>query len=382
VLSGRVLISRQHRSAAIAELEPGQFFGERALLEDAPRVAQANAAEDCVLAVLFREDFLVLLQTHPEIAEKITRHCSLRNANQPIDIDTNLPAGLANSHDVPGPVTWAGIIAATCLLLLIFKTILWLVVPFLLALILYYMLAPLAKKMVLSGFSNQLAAITLSGAFLLAIGLAVLSFYPLAIANAADWQSAFSNYLSGGAVLLQTILDSLQQRFTFLHNAQFGEDIYQQFRDFTEHFSDKYLSSVVYGLAAWLPSLLLTPVIAFFLLQDGAQLRKMVGSAVPNAFFEKTLYLLHAIDRTARLYFVGLMKITVLDTLLVALGLWLLGISSPLLLGLIAAVLSWTPYLGPLLGCAIVNGRRYRFPRPAKLDLQHHWLIYHHTHVG
>lgn len=354
VLSGKVLISRQGYKKAIAELGPGQFFGERALLEDAPRVAQARAAEDCVLAVLFREDFLVLLQTHPEIAEKITQHCSLRNANQPIEIDTNSSAGLSNHHNVPGPVTWVGIIAVTCLLLLIFKTILWLVVPFLLALILYYLLAPLAKEMVLAGFSSHLAAITLSGAFLLAIGLAVLLFYPLAIANADSWQSSFTNYLSGGAALIENILHSLQQRFTFLHNAQFGEDIYRQFRDFYEHFSDKYLSGMMYGLAAWLPSLLLTPVIAFFLLQDAAYLRKMVGDAVPNAFFEKTLYLIHAMDRTARLYFVGLMKITVLDTLLMALGLSVLGISSPLLLGLVVAVLSWIPYLGPLLGCAIV----------------------------
>ncbi|HLD09118.1 MAG TPA: cyclic nucleotide-binding domain-containing protein, partial [Methylophilaceae bacterium] len=139
VLSGKVLISRQGYKKAIAELGAGQFFGERALLEDAPRVAQARAAEDCVLAVLFREDFLVLLQTHPEIAKKITEHCSLRSANQPAGIDTNSSTRFHNHHDVPGPVTWVGIIAVTCLLLLIFKTILWLVVPFLLALILYYL---------------------------------------------------------------------------------------------------------------------------------------------------------------------------------------------------------------------------------------------------
>jgi predicted PurR-regulated permease PerM len=111
---------------------------------------------------------------------------------------------------------------------------------------------------------------------------------------------------------------------------------------------------MVYGLATWLPSLLLTPIITFFMLKDGASLRKMVGGAVSNAFFEKTLYLIHAIDRTAKLYFIGLMKVTVLDTIVIALGLWLLGITSPLFLGLIAAVLSWIPYLGPLLGCAIV----------------------------
>ena len=36
-----------------------------------------------------------------------------------------------------GPVVWISIIAGTCLLLFFFQKILWLVVPFLLALILY-----------------------------------------------------------------------------------------------------------------------------------------------------------------------------------------------------------------------------------------------------
>lgn len=359
VLSGEVQIKRQvltgskPKSLTIAEIGPGQFFGERALLQDAPRIAQARATEDCVMAVLFREDFLRLLQTHPEIAEKIAHHCSLRNATRQIDVGA-ISTGLPVVRDIPGPVTWIGIIATTCLLLLIFKSILWLVVPFFLALILYYALAPLEKRMVLGGFSSHMAAITLSGAFLLVIGLGILLFYPLAMANIDSWQLKFTNYLAGGAALLESIFHSLQQRFSFLQHARFGQDIYQQLHDFSEHFSDKYLNSMVYGVATWLPSLLLTPVITFFLLQDSAYVRKMIGGAVPNAFFEKTLYLIHAIDRTARLYFLGLMKITVLDTLMMALGFWLLGISSPLLLGLVAAVLSWIPYLGPLLGCAIV----------------------------
>ena len=43
-------------------------------------------------------------------------------------------------HHGSGPVVWAAIIAGTCLLLLVFQKVLWLVVPFLLALILYYFL--------------------------------------------------------------------------------------------------------------------------------------------------------------------------------------------------------------------------------------------------
>lgn len=354
LLSGKVVITQQDSGETLAEITPGQFFGERALLENQPRIAQARAAEDSVIAVLFRADFLWLLHTNPAIASKISSHCQLRDASRKIEAAQHTGPGISNLRNVPGPLTWIGILTVTCLLLFVFKKVLWLVVPFLLALILYYMLLPLSKRMLLAGFSSNVAAVSLSGLFLLVMSVAVLSFYPLAIANADEWQSSLAHYLTGGGALLENLLQSFRSQFSFLQNARFDDDLYLQFRDFSMHFSDKYLGAFILSFAAWLPSLLLTPIITFFLLKDHARLRKMLGGAVPNAFFEKTLYLMHAVDRTARIYFVGLMKITVLDTLIMACGLWLLGLNSPLLLGIIVAVLNWIPYLGPLLGFAIV----------------------------
>lgn len=357
VLSGKVLIRREDSPQdAVAELAPGQFFGERALLKNAPRAAQARASADSLLAVLFREDFLGLLKTHPRIADKIAHYCRLRDASSSLTaaIEASPPTASGRLRNVVGPVTWVGVIAVTCLLLLIFNKILWLVVPLLLALIIYYLLAPIEKRMVLAGFSSRLAAITLSGAFLLMVGLLVLLLYPIVVDNANDWQASLARYQAGGTSLLNDILRSVQQQFPFLQNAKFGDDIHRQVADISENFPGKYLGSMVLGVATWLPSLLLAPVITFFMLMDGAYLRKMVGGAVPNAFFEKTLYLMHAVDRTAQQYFVGLMKIVAVDTVLMAAGLSLLGIPSPFLLGLIVAILSLIPILGPLLGCAMV----------------------------
>jgi len=44
-----------------------------------------------------------------------------------------------------GPLVWLGIIVTTCLLLVIFQTALWLVMPILLAVVAYYMLSPLVS---------------------------------------------------------------------------------------------------------------------------------------------------------------------------------------------------------------------------------------------
>ena len=64
---------RQGDSGRVAQLGPGTFFGELALLDDSPRSAQARAASSCELIVFFRDDFAGLLDTHARIASKISR---------------------------------------------------------------------------------------------------------------------------------------------------------------------------------------------------------------------------------------------------------------------------------------------------------------------
>jgi CRP/FNR family cyclic AMP-dependent transcriptional regulator len=73
VLEGAVLLCRAGKGeqGRIADLMPGAFFGDMALLDNLPRAAQARAMTPCVLAVYFREDFLTLMETHARIASKI-----------------------------------------------------------------------------------------------------------------------------------------------------------------------------------------------------------------------------------------------------------------------------------------------------------------------
>ena len=62
-----------------------------------------------------------------------------------------------------GPLVWLAIISGTCLLLFLFQKILWLVVPFLLALIGYYLLQPVQQRLVLSGMSRDASAAWVTG---------------------------------------------------------------------------------------------------------------------------------------------------------------------------------------------------------------------------
>ena len=257
------------------------------------------------------------------------------------------------SHSI-GPLVWIAIITATCLTLFIFQKVLWLVVPFLLALILYYLLAPPVRWLVLRGWSVDAATGLVMGS-LMGVGVVgVVLGFPWLASHMIDWQTSFSRYIQGGLQLVDRTLLMLEAYWSVLADAEIAAKVSTQLNYWSTNFADEQVNSLVMGAGTWLPILLLVPFITFFQLRDGRRFKDFISDAVPNAFFEKTLFLLNEVDRTTRAYFHGLMKLTVLDTVTLAAGLFLMGMPAPLALGFICAVFAWIPYVGSIAGGVLV----------------------------
>ncbi len=75
VFSGKIALSRLDAGAqkgdVIAEVNPGEFFGEMALLEEMPRTATATATEDTKVFMLFKIKLDSLLFARPAIGVTI-----------------------------------------------------------------------------------------------------------------------------------------------------------------------------------------------------------------------------------------------------------------------------------------------------------------------
>ncbi len=120
VLSGRVAVRRRDPETGVdfvlAELGPGQMFGEMALLTGQPRVASVLALEATTCAVLEQADFERVLIAHPALATAImrvlagrlveaNRHAGVDFVNlSKVQIDPRvialLPQALVNAHRV------------------------------------------------------------------------------------------------------------------------------------------------------------------------------------------------------------------------------------------------------------------------------------------
>lgn len=253
-----------------------------------------------------------------------------------------------------GPVVWSGIIVVTCLLLILLEHMLWLAVPFTFGIILYYILLAPMQRMIRFGFGQDAAALSVGGVFFTLLTLFLVLGFSWMSVPADSVQTLIGKYMNGGLAFINNTLALAEDKFPSMAQMHLGEVITMRYKAFTDTFVQKHLGGILVSAAGWLPSLLLAPFLTYFFLRDGTRFKKFLARAVPNAFFEKTLCLLHEVDQTARRYFEGLLKLTVLDTAVLAFGLWAFGVSSPLVLGFIAAILAWVPYVGSIAGCILV----------------------------
>jgi CRP/FNR family transcriptional regulator len=76
LLAGSARVDRD--GADVGLLGPGDYFGELALLDPAPRAATVTAVEGCEVAVLSVRMFRVLLREVPEIAAELLAQMARR----------------------------------------------------------------------------------------------------------------------------------------------------------------------------------------------------------------------------------------------------------------------------------------------------------------
>ena len=78
------ITSDDGREKDLAVLQPGECFGEMAMLDGSNRSATATAVDPAQTLALYREDFMEFLKEHPEVVAQTTSLLTsrLRSVNQ------------------------------------------------------------------------------------------------------------------------------------------------------------------------------------------------------------------------------------------------------------------------------------------------------------
>lgn len=218
-------------------------------------------------------------------------------------------------------------------------------ISFVLAIVINYLLSPLVGFLERRGVPRRGAILIPFLAAGALIGISLYATLPLLAAQVTHFESQLPKY----QVDLTNLVSAAESRFQgFLkhYNVSFSQTVNDWIVTKTSELSG-FLPSAISGS---LTVLMLSPFFAFFMLQDGRRISRSLLSLVPNHLFELALNLHHQLNDQIG----GFIRARFLEAAIVGgvvwLGLRVSGFPYASLLGLFAGVTNLIPYVGPIIG--------------------------------
>jgi len=101
---------------------------------------------------------------------------------------------------------------------------------------------------------------------------------------------------------------------------------------------------------AWIMNAVLIPVVAFYMLRDWDLIVAKVRDLLPRRNAPTVIRLSKEVDEVLGAFLRGQFSVMLALGLIYSIGLWLVGLDLALLIGIVAGIISFIPYLGSIVG--------------------------------
>ncbi|MGE0256089.1 MAG: AI-2E family transporter [Alphaproteobacteria bacterium] len=252
-------------------------------------------------------------------------------------------------------LAWLGVLALAILLLWAFSAIL---LPFVVALALAYLLDPLADRLERRGVGRTLATVLILGVLILGLAGLVAVLEPLLQAQVVTLIDRMPEYVSAVRGYIEATVHRL--------GAHVDPASVERVRDAA--------GQAVGGGAGWLGDLagqlfrggvallnllsllLITPVVAFYLLRDWDRTAAAFDDLLPREHAATIRRLLREIDARLAGFVRGQLMVSAVLAVWYAVGLTVAGLEFGLIVGLAAGLLSIIPFVGSIGGLIVSVG--------------------------
>jgi predicted PurR-regulated permease PerM len=131
-------------------------------------------------------------------------------------------------------------------------------------------------------------------------------------------------------------------------NQQYAEDKIVSYLDFS--FMSGIVQRVMAGIGTLTIGVFSVLFITFFLLKDRNTVNLIVETVTPDKYIESIHHILKSTKDLLTRYFIGISIQVSIITLIVTVGLSIIGIPNALFIGIVAGLINVIPYVGPLIG--------------------------------
>jgi putative permease len=254
------------------------------------------------------------------------------------------------------------LVGLVCLLIFVFLILLTvenLLLSSIVAFVISYSLGPLVNYLERQGVERTLATagtFVIMGGVITAICIGVAPYFGSTV---SALQADMPRFISGVCRFISDVEIKINSFAGPLVNFDVTAKVEDQLTQWTHDFFD-HLPGVV---KTCITVSLLGPFLAFFMVKDGRAIMNLILGMVPNQLFEPALSLIHQIN-----FQIGqFVRARILESLIVgvvtASGLLVISFPYAVLLGALAGLTNFIPYLGPIMGAvpafliSFVNGQ-------------------------
>ena len=226
--------------------------------------------------------------------------------------------------------------------------------PFVLAALLAWMGDPLVDRLEASGRSRNAAVALVFTLMVLFLVLALVILVPMVVAQVRTLGESLPGYRDW---LLQPAMPWLEARTGIDIDARLAParmlDLVREHSERAGGIAATALGVVSRSGAAmltWIANIVLLPVITFFFLRDWDRMVARAASMIPRDHVDTVTRLARESSDVLGGFLRGQFLVMVILGAMYGVGLWLVGLELGLLIGIIAGLFTFIPYVGPATG--------------------------------
>lgn len=247
---------------------------------------------------------------------------------------------------------WPSYLAALIVFLILVYLLRTVLLPFVAGMGVAYFLDPLCDKLERLGCSRLLATALVTIAFALIVILAFLLIVPLLIDQLTAFITSLPELVERVHQRLLPAYESLRQRFDLPAVDDLGVLLKSRL-GVVFGFVTQTLQGVVSGgaaLANLLSLIFITPVVTFYLLRDWDLITARIDRLLPRDHAQTIRAQMQIIDTTLAGFVRGQASVCLVLGVYYATGLMFVGLPFGLVIGMMAGLLTFIPYVGSLTG--------------------------------
>ncbi|MCW5829103.1 MAG: AI-2E family transporter [Deltaproteobacteria bacterium] len=241
------------------------------------------------------------------------------------------------------------IFLALAVFVYLFLTLQRILVPFVISIILAYVLNPLVRVIEARAIRRSVAVTLLTGATTLVFAGAVYFGVPALAGEIEHIQSRLPEIAKDLKILALTIESELEEKYPMIGAQKVIGPAFEAL--------EARSSELAAEIPKWLMAhadhiilLILVPFNVFFFLRDGDSWMRKLYNLLPNRYVETVLSVVEEINSSLGGYIRGLLIDGAIVGSLIAIGLYVFDVDYWLIIGLVTGIGNLVPYLGPILG--------------------------------